>query len=126
MSFPEEREKEDYSVVGVTIHFLFFIGFVSQAVLAIKIIALDKELPSLALCILFAVLFALGYCLTFRHLVKSKKAFIAETILSLLAGIISAILLSCLSGNISQGIGLGLACGALCFFLPMTNRLAYR
>jgi hypothetical protein len=64
------------------------LGAFSQWTLSFKIIFVDKEFPTLALSLVFAVVFSFCYLLFSRHSNANKRTYIVQSITTLLLSII--------------------------------------
>jgi hypothetical protein len=100
------------------------LGAFSQLFLSFKIIFVDREFPTLALSLVFFILFCYGYFSIASHTVSTKKWFLIQTILILVVDVlcfgIMAIVLDKKAEIITAGIG-ALAFGEA---LPLVLSLA--
>ena len=101
-----------------TIHLVCFVGFLSQCVLASKLMVVDKEFATLALCLVFAVFFSVLYFFAGARIQWNKKWWIAEFVLAGVAGVIACVLLGILASKNGVGIGIGLGCLLACSVPP--------
>ena len=118
MSLETKEQETTRSVLYITIALVCYIGFLSQCVLAAKLILVDKEFATLALCLVFAVLFAVIYVVVSRKINWTKPLWIVQFSLGSAAGLFSCVLLGVLYPQHGIGIGVGLLCWAIACSLP--------
>ncbi len=111
-------ETEKSAIFLITVRLVCFISFLSQIILSAKVILIDKELSVLALSVLFAVLFLLGYIYTCSKTIATRWVLITEFVLSGLAAVLSGLVLSLNSAPFGQYFLLALLCAAVAAAFP--------
>ncbi len=111
-------ETEKSGVFLITVRLVCFLSFLSQVILSAKVFLIDKELSVLALSVLFAVLFVLGYIYTCSKTIATRWVLITEFILSALVAGLTGLVLSLNSAQFGQYFLLSLLCGAVAAAFP--------
>ena len=114
----KSSESQTKSSLTIVIRIGCFLSLLSQVILSSKTLLVDKELSVLALSLLFAVGFAIGYIICGKKSLALKPVLWSEFGLSFLTAIIAVVVLNVSLGNAIQNYFIGALCGLVSAAFP--------